>query len=82
MSRKKLTKPVLAEGEVTGHAHVLEGNVDVFETDDGLREFNLSKSTKLNHQEHGAHVIEAGKYISGRVMEYDHAAEEAKRVQD
>jgi hypothetical protein len=79
--KKKLDRPVLAEGEVTGHAHVLDGLVDVFEVD-GVREFYLRDETRLVHEEHRVIDIPAGEFQSGVAMEYDHFAEEAKRVVD
>ena len=79
---KKLNKPVLAEGEVTGHVHVLQGNIDVFETDSGTREFNLSSSTELIHEEHKPVTIPTGNYVSGKVQEFDHYLEESRAVKD
>jgi hypothetical protein len=82
MSRKKLLKPVLAEGEATGHAHTLESDVDVFELENGIREFKLSQDTVLTHQEHNPITLPKGTYVSDKVIEYDHFTEEARQVQD
>jgi hypothetical protein len=79
---KKLDKPVLAEGEVTGHAHVLDADVDVIELDNGNREFSTGIPVTIKHEEHKPVALPGGAMESGRVMEYDHFAEEAKRVQD
>jgi hypothetical protein len=79
---KKLEKPVLAEGEVTGHAHRIDAPIDVFEAADGTRIFENSSPVTVRHEEHGAVEIPAGEHISGIVVEYDHFAEEAKNVQD
>ena len=82
--RKKLNKPVLAEGEVTGHAHKLSEGVEVFETTTGVREFDLPVGDVLIHEEHGQAVLPAGQFASDRVLEIDPAAEDAKarRVHD
>ncbi|HLD91473.1 MAG TPA: hypothetical protein VI911_10795 [Patescibacteria group bacterium] len=78
---KKLDRPVLAEGEVTGHAHVIDAEVEVFEDKD-QRFFNLKESATIVHEEHKPITIPEGNYASGKVMEYDHFAEEAKQVTD
>lgn len=78
--RKQLPEPILAEGEVTGHAHRLTG-VTVYERPDGLREFNADEPTYLTHEEHGVVKIPAGHNLSGRVRELD-AAGEARNVAD
>lgn len=82
MKRKKLQKPILAEGEVTGHCHQLEKDIDVFELGSGEREFTLNKPTRLNHQEHNTVTIPEGEQISDKVIEYDPFLEEAKKVLD
>lgn len=75
---KKLNEKVLAHGEVTGHAHRV--GVDVFEDDDGTRRF-VGK-TIVTHEEHKQIEIPDGKWASGRIIEYDHFAEEAREVRD
>jgi hypothetical protein len=86
MKKKKLDRPILAEGEITGHAHVLETpGVDVFDIGDGMREFQAMKSVTIVHEEHAP--IECppsptGDYVSGIVQEFDVFAEEARNVQD
>jgi len=84
---KKLKKPILAEGEKTGHCHILNDNtIEVFEREDGIREFLLKKQTEVQHQEHLPITIpintEPIKFQSGIVQEYDHFTEESKRVRD
>lgn len=88
---------ILAEGEVTGHAHALEDipGVEVIEAparitrEDGVVEevryfIRVSGKTKptLKHEEHNTHTIPPGEYIVRGVREYDHFAEEARRVID
>lgn len=77
---KKVGK-VLAEGELTGHAHTLQKS-EVIEQDNGIREFEVKDSDILTHQEHRPITLNPGQYESGRIEEYDHFAEEAKKVQD
>jgi len=80
---KKLEKPVLAEGEVTGHAHVLEDpTIEVFEGENGLREFQTESPTRVVHEEHNPIEIPVGNFASGKVLEFDHFAEEARQVRD
>jgi hypothetical protein len=68
---KKLKESVLAEGEVTGHAHRLPENVQVFESDAGERSFSVQTEVPLSHEEHGCILIPPGDYVSDKVVEYD-----------
>lgn len=79
--RKKLDRPVLAEGEATGHAHVAVG-ATVFEEEDGTRTVIAHQPTEIVHEEHGNFTIPAGEYVADRVRELDPFAEEARRVAD
>ena len=79
---KKLERPVLAEGETTGHAHQVMAEVDVFETDEQTRIFETASPCEIEHEEHGPVLIPAKEWESGQALEYDHYAEEARRVQD
>jgi hypothetical protein len=82
MNKKKLNKPVLAEGEFTGHAHVLDRKVSVYEREDGIREFNIRKRVKVKHQEHKEIEIPNGEWESDKVTEVDPYTEEIRKVQD
>jgi hypothetical protein len=77
----KLPEPILAEGEVTGHAHRVAG-VSVYERPDGVRTFAAPKRVTVTHEEHGPIVLPKGKFASARVREYDHFLEEARQVAD
>lgn len=79
---RKLDRPVLAEGEVTGHAHVLEADVDVFVRDTGEREFSTKSSVELVHEEHGKIRLPSGDYVSDKVLEYDHFEKAVRKVED
>ena len=77
MSRRKLDKPILAEGEVTGHCHRLSDKVDVFQTKDDTKEFDLENPTDLVHEEHGTITLSPGQFESDQVLEYDPFEQEA-----
>jgi hypothetical protein len=78
---KKLKKSVLAEGETTGHAHVLDMPVEVTEREDGAREFSLPKKAIVKHEEHEPVTLPAGDYVSDIVRESD-PFEGERKVQD
>jgi hypothetical protein len=72
----------LAEGEATGHYHEANGNgVSVLESGGDLY-VESNNDFEVNHQEHKTIVLPAGKYKVNHVKEYDHFAEEARRVVD
>ena len=48
---------VVAEGEVTGHAHRLTGDCEMFERDGQLWFRTGSKGAKVEHEEHGTIVF-------------------------
>jgi len=82
MKKRKLKDPILAHGEVTGHFHGLEKGSEVFEREDGVKEFKLKKDTKLTHQEHNTITLPKGDYVSDLVLETDHIMEEVRKVAD
>lgn len=86
MKRTKLKRPVLAEGEVTGHAHVLNTTgVDVYETGNGIREFEAMKEIPIIHEEHELISLPPSptqEYRSGVVQEFDEFEQEARNVKD
>jgi len=82
MKRKKLNKSILAEGEVTGHAHRLSDNVEVYETEEKTRQFDLESPDTIKHEEHNPFTLPVGEYESDKVVEFDHFAEEVRKVQD
>lgn len=74
---------VLAEGEVTGHMHeVTVGDAVLYRNAEELILEVLSDEAVVTHQEHKPATLPRGKYKIGIVKEYDHFAEEAKRVAD
>lgn len=76
---------VLAEGEQTGHAHVIK------ETDSAVM-YSLGntlfmnvpcgKTAKVIHEEHKPIEIPAGTYKIRQVREYDHLKEESRIIAD
>lgn len=79
---KKLSHRVLAEGESTGHKHVVTiGDGDLYE-DNGVLYLHCETECTVTHEEHGPVTIPAGDYEIGIVREYDHFAEEARNVAD
>lgn len=74
---------ILAEGEVTGHAHVMNP-VSATLLTDGMDRFLRvsSKTAVVEHEEHHNITIPKGDYKIRIVKEYDHFAEEARNVQD
>lgn len=74
----RITSPVLAEGEVTGHAHRLAtmDGVERYEMD-GKRYLVVTADggVSITHEEHGQGVIEPGIYEERIDREFDYAAE-------
>lgn len=73
---------ILAEGEATGHAHRVEGDVELFKMGDRLFMRILGGNARVIHEEHNEIIVPPGEYEIGRVREYDHFAEEARPVRD
>jgi len=80
---KKLAHLTLAEGEATGHHHTItEGKAELYEHEGTLFLKVKSEEAKLTHQEHKPITLPKGDWEIGIVQEYDHFAEEARRVAD
>ena len=73
---------ILAEGEATGHAHVLDVEPCEMYEKDGIIWVKVIEPAKLRHEEHHEQVIAPGVYQLGRVTEVDPFTEETRRVQD
>lgn len=83
---KKRDNYVLAEGETTGHKHKLqvavkEKTCEVYEKN-GTLYLRVFSPTPLIHEEHNPVVISPGDWEVGHTFEYDHFAEEARKVID
>lgn len=61
---------VLAEGEATGHAHVIQDEIEMYEKD-GVLFIRVEKPVTVEHEEHKPVRIESGTYEIGFVREYD-----------
>jgi len=73
---------VLAEGEVTGHAHVIDDiEAEVFEKD-GVMFIKTTKSINVTHEEHKPITLDAGIWQVGIVKEYDPFSVETREVRD
>lgn len=80
---EKLGHLVLAEGEVTGHAHVItEGEAELYEDNGTLYLWVNSENALLTHEEHKTIEVPKGNWKIRKVREYDHFAEEARNVKD
>src|SRR5688572_21776100 len=79
------TKYTVAEGEFTGHAHVLstrtKGGIRVFEHE-GMRYLDLTGKARIKHQEHHELEVPAGLWRVDQEREFDYFTQEITRVQD
>ena len=75
---KRIKDNMLAEGEVTGHAHRVQ--VAVMEREDGVRVFQ--GATTVTHEEHKPITLPARKWNSDKVVEYDYFQEMERKVVD
>jgi hypothetical protein len=66
----KLKHRILARGEATGHAHVLDGDVQLYENQNNLF-FETFGDVPLVHEEHETIVIPEGSYQVIRQREFD-----------
>ena len=72
------SKPVLAFGEVTGHAHVVDEGL-LFEKD-GQLWFRVPKKTTVKHEEHAQITLPKGIYHI--VIQREYTPEAVRRVLD
>ena len=80
--RKKLDNLILAEGEATGHMHEARGRGAALYDADGTCQLDAPHGATVTHQEHGAVTLPAQDYDVSKVIEQDHAADEAREVRD
>lgn len=80
---KKLNHLTLAKGEATGHHHTItKGDAELYEHEGTMFLRVNSDTAELTHQEHNTITIPKGDWKINIVREFDHFAEEARRVQD
>jgi hypothetical protein len=74
---------VLADGEVTGHAHRVQEDVDLYQKENESEKYLKStKDFEITHEEHDAFVVPADNYNISIVKEYDHYQEIVRKVLD
>jgi hypothetical protein len=81
MKDEKKISRVIAEGEVTGHAHRVCELAEVVE-EDGVKIVKAPNGTTVTHEEHGPKILAPGEYRTGIAQEYDPMAEEVREVRD
>lgn len=72
---------VLAEGEATGHAHVIEQHIEMYEKE-GVYYLIVEKPVTVKHEEHKPITLDKGTYQVNIVREYDPFGEEVRSVKD
>jgi hypothetical protein len=72
---------IITEGEATGHAHVVEDEVELYEKD-GVLYMKTSKTIKVQHEEHKPVTLSEGIWKVGIVREFDPFLEEIRRIRD
>ena len=79
---EKRNDTILAEGEVTGHAHRAVGpEVAVFGVGHH-RELHAPMGCTVTHEEHQPQTVAPGQHDVLRVQEYDPFAKEIRSVRD
>lgn len=85
---QKVKSYVVAEGETTGHKHVLASDQDikvlVKDISDNLAEtyLEVKAPAKLTHEEHKTLTLDPGKYKVVREREHDYLQKEERQVVD
>jgi len=72
----------LAEGEVTGHAHVATARDAWVEGDGDVRTLSAPSGTPIEHEEHKRFELPRGSYDITRQREIDPDTDEARSVAD
>jgi len=72
---------ILAHGEVTGHSHVLDGDVKYYNNGNGLLIAQVHGDARLTHEEHNMINVPEGDYLVIRQREFD-VVEGIRRVSD
>ena len=73
---------ILAEGEKSGHCHVIEDDEAELIQDGERVLLSLQKQATLRHQEHNPITLEPGIWEVGKVNEYDYFSQMVRKVQD
>lgn len=72
---------ILARGEATGHAHVIEDDIEMYEKD-GVLYIRVDRQATVVHEEHGPVTLPKGVYSVNLVRQYDPVRGEIGRVRD
>ena len=59
---KPISTNIIAEGEKSGHNHVLNGSHQIYQTDDKQMYFEAKQELKIEHPEHNTIMIPKGIY--------------------
>ena len=74
---------VLAEGETTGHKHVIVADrVEILEDKNGRWYMRLGSPAEIKHEEHQTIVIDPGIYEIGHEREKDWFSDITRQVKD
>jgi len=73
---------VLAEGEATGHAHVIDSDDAELMEIGGRMLLRLERAAIVVHEEHKPVTLEPGVWEVGRVQEYDYLSQMSRPVAD
>jgi hypothetical protein len=59
---KPIPTNIIAEGEKTGHNHMLNGSHQIYETADNHKYFEAKQELEIKHPEHNTIIIPKGIY--------------------
>jgi hypothetical protein len=83
LEKSRSGKSVVAEGEVTGHMHVLDAaGTDIYKAQDGTRYLEVKEDSPLTHEEHKTQTLSPGVYRIDAVREVDHFDKSIRSVRD
>lgn len=78
---KKARGYIIAEGEATGHAHIIDDDIKLYEKD-GTLYLRTLNPVEVRHEEHRPVSLPPGIWQIGIVREYDPFLEETRWVWD
>ena len=81
MTGKPRKKLVIAEGEATGHSHLLSADTATKIYGDKTK-FMLTGKAKLVHPDHDTITFSKGTYVVVNEREFDYAGKQMKKVID
>jgi hypothetical protein len=76
---------VVAQGETTGHSHVIRGKIVKFvpkQASNNMIVFELTEPCTISHEEHNTITLPAGTYYIDQVREFDHFENRSQFVRD